>query len=114
MRYKCRVNKETGELQWHDSDGEPCELPPMSEYMKKHRNDPKQGKIKGWPMMCEASGCHREQVGKMQKMLSDAGCPTEFTPDGRAIYTSRSHRAKSLRIRRIHDKNAGYSDPVPT
>ena len=114
MRYTSKYDKETGELQWFDPDGELCELPPVSEYMKKHRNSGNYHKNTGWPMECEASGCHRTQVQEMQQMLSDAGCPTEFTRDGRAIYTSQSHRAKSLRIRGIFDKDAGYSDPVPT
>ena len=111
MKYTAKINKRTGKLEWVDPDGKPCKPPrgmPKSDRPITHH------KPTGWPLECEASGCHRSQVPAFEKMMFDAGVPTDFTPDGRAIYQSRSHRDKALRVRGIFDKDAGYSDPVPT
>lgn len=111
MKSTAKFNRETGKIEWFDSDGEPRKAPAAAPISKHPTGS---HKPKGWPMNCEASGCHPSQVGEFTKMMSDEGVPTDFTPDGRAIYTSRSHRRKALKVRGMHDKDAGYSDPVPT
>ena len=111
MRKRGYLSRTTGEMEWFDEKGNSCE-PPADKLIEGDVPSQSFGKA-GWPMKCEASGCHREQIGEFTKMMSDAGCPTDFTSDGRAIYTSRSHRAKALRVRGMFDKNAGYSDPAP-
>ncbi len=64
----------------------------------------------GWPMKCEASGVHPSQIAENQQFLRNHGVPTQFTPDGRAIYENRSHRARALKALGIHDKSGGYAE----
>ena len=64
----------------------------------------------GWPMKCEASGCAPGQIAENVAFLRAAGVPTQFTPDGRAIYENRQHRAKALKALGLHDKSGGYGD----
>ncbi len=111
MKYTYKINKKTGNGEWFDEDGK----------RRRFRSNLKPGQPfsqrvgqRGWPMECEASGCHPSQVQEFQKMMADGGVPTDFTDDGRAIYRDRSHRAKALRLRGIFDKDAGYSDPTAT
>ena len=63
-----------------------------------------------WPMLSDGAGCHPSQIHDYQKHLKDAGCPTEYTPDGRAVFTSRAHRQKALRALGLHDRTGGFGD----
>lgn len=63
-----------------------------------------------WPMKCDASGVHPSQIPEARAKAAQAGCPTEFTKDGRAILTSRKHRAQYHKSIGLHDRNGGYSD----
>ena len=110
MKYTYKIDKKTGKDSWFDSDGKPCKAPRK---MPKSNRPTKYHRSGGWPMYCEASGCHISQVEEFEKMMADAGCPTSFT-GGRAEYTSNAHRTKALKIRGIIDKDACYSQPSPT
>lgn len=60
-----------------------------------------------WPMApCYASGVHASQAGELREHLRKRGCPTEVTPDGDPIYTSKEHRRKALKARGLHDRNS--------
>lgn len=113
MRYIKKKDPETGKDQWYDSHGNKCDDPNPdgamdygSEYKGKIGN-------RGWPMHCEASGCHPSQVQAMEKHMTSLGVPTRYTPDGKAILTDRRHRKRALEVQGYHDKNAGYGDPTP-
>ena len=112
MRKRGMLNRETREMEWFDEKGKPC-TPPSDKLNEGDVPYQSFGKA-GWPLKCEASGCHRSQVPEFEKMMYQAGVPTDFTKDGRAIYRDRSHRAKALRVRGMFDKDAGYADPAPT
>lgn len=109
MKYTYKINKKTGGGEWLDEDGKlrrfGSNIDPSQPFLQRVGQ-------RGWPLLCEASGVHPNQVQEYQKLMSDGGVPTDFTRDGRAIYTSRSHRAKALRLRGMVDKDGGYSDPT--
>jgi len=64
-----------------------------------------------WPMKSDAAGVGPDQITEAYEHSVKAGLPTEFTLDGRAIFTSRKHRRDYCRIIGLHDRNGGYSDP---
>ena len=64
-----------------------------------------------WPMKSDAAGVHPDQIQEAYRHSVTAGIPTEFTPDGRAIFTGRKHRRDYCRAIGLHDRNGGYLDP---
>lgn len=59
----------------------------------------------GWPMQpCTASGVQPWQAQELRDHLKKSGVPTEVTPQGDPIYTSRSHRKAALKARNMHDR----------
>lgn len=63
-----------------------------------------------WPLYSEAVGVHPEQKVEAEQAAVKAGVPTQFTEDGRAVFTSRSHRRTYLRAFGLRDNDGGYSD----
>ncbi len=63
-----------------------------------------------WPMLCEASGVHPDQVREATEHARRLGVPTDFTPDGRAILRDRAHRRDYNRAHGFYDRNGGYGD----
>jgi hypothetical protein len=66
-----------------------------------------------WPMTSYALGVSSEEVPEMKQFDALHGVPTEYTPDGDPIFTSKSHRAAYCRAHGYFDRNAGYRDPAP-
>jgi len=66
-----------------------------------------------WPMESDAAGCHPSQIPEHMQACQEAGVPTEFTPDGQAVFTSRHHRKRFCRAFELYDRNAGYGDAEP-
>lgn len=64
-----------------------------------------------WPMYSDAAGVHPDQIKEAYEKSVKDGVPTQFTPDGRAIFTSRKHRKDYCRTIGMHDRNGGYGDP---
>lgn len=64
----------------------------------------------GWPLYSEAAGVQPSQVKEATEHAKKVGCPTEFTKDGRAIFTDRNHRKSYLKAHGLHDRNGGYGD----
>lgn len=64
-----------------------------------------------WPMYSDAAGVGEDQVEEATKHSREIGIPTDFTPDGRAIFTSPGHRKKYCEAIGMFDRNGGYSDP---
>lgn len=64
-----------------------------------------------WPMKSDAAGVHPDQIAEARSHSIKAGVPTDFTPDGRAIFTGKKHRKDYCRAIGLHDRNGGYSDP---
>lgn len=66
-----------------------------------------------WPMTSYAAGVHPDQVPEMMKIDAENGVPTQYNSDGDPEFTSKSHRNMYCRVHKMHDRDAGYSDPVP-
>lgn len=66
-----------------------------------------------WPLRSTALGVLPEQVKEAEKAAFDAGVPTRFDGEGRAILTSRSHRSAFVKSQGHCDFDAGYNDPAP-
>lgn len=64
-----------------------------------------------WPMKSDAAGVASHQSKEAYEHSVRIGIPTEFTSDGRAIFTSRKHRKDYCRAIGLHDRNGGYGDP---
>lgn len=64
-----------------------------------------------YPMKSDAAGVHPAQISEARRRSVKMGIPTDFTPDGRAIFTDRAHRKKYCEAVGLFDRNGGYSDP---
>ena len=64
-----------------------------------------------WPQESDAAGVGAGQVEEATKESVELGVPTNFTEDGSAIITSRSHRKKYCEAIGLFDRDGGYSDP---
>ena len=62
------------------------------------------------PIESDGAGCHPSQVKEMQAHAAKQGVNTNYTKDGRAIFTSRQHRAAHLKAFNMHDRSGGYGD----
>jgi putative FmdB family regulatory protein len=74
------------------------------------REQTKAARCENWPMESDAAGVHPSQVREATEYAQQVGVPTDYTPDGRAIFRSRKHRAKYLKAHGMVDRDAGYSD----
>lgn len=59
-----------------------------------------------YPHMSMGAGVHPRQAGAAMEYAKKAGVPTEFTSEGKAVFTSREHRRKYLAVIGAHDNNA--------
>lgn len=64
-----------------------------------------------WPMHSDSLGVAKHQIEKAAKALADAGIPTDFDKEGRAILRDPHHRARVAEHFGMYDLNGGYSDP---
>jgi hypothetical protein len=64
-----------------------------------------------WPLKSDAAGVHPNQIKEAHAHSVKIGIPTQFTPDGRAIFTGRKHRKDYCRAIGLHDRNGGFGDP---
>lgn len=60
-----------------------------------------------WPLYSEAAGVHPSQIDKAREQSVRLGVPTDFTADGRAVFTDPSHRRRYCRAVGVVDL-AGY------
>lgn len=70
-------------------------------------------KGRGWPLISDALGVHCSQVAEATESAKAKGVPTEFTPAGQPIFTSREHRKQYCRAYGFFDRNGGYGDAAP-
>lgn len=67
-----------------------------------------------WPMKSYALGVNPAQCAQAEAEALALGVPTRFDRStGDALLESPSHRRKLARALGLHDRNAGFSDPVP-
>ena len=64
-----------------------------------------------WPMFSDAAGVAQHQIPEAVEHSRKIGIPTDFTPDGRVIFTSRQHRKRYCEAIGLYDRSGGYGDP---
>lgn len=64
-----------------------------------------------WPLLSDGAGVHPDQIGEAYTKSVRDGVPTQFTKDGRAIFTSALHRKRYCESVGLFDRSGGYSDP---
>lgn len=64
-----------------------------------------------WPLHSDAAGINPDQ--EKEQIAADAalGVPTAYDSEGRAVFTSRSHRKRYCEAHGLFDRDGGYSDP---
>ncbi len=62
------------------------------------------------PNLSESAGVHPEQVTEAMDDAKHKGVPTDFLPDGRAVFTSRKHQARYLKAYGYHNNDGGFGD----
>ena len=66
-----------------------------------------------WPLISTAAGVSPDEVPEMMEFDKAHGVPTQYTPDGDPIFTSKGHRKKYCSAHGLYDRSAGYGDPAP-
>lgn len=64
-----------------------------------------------WPLLSDAAGVQPDQIPEAMEHARKVGIPTDFTPDGRAIFTDRGHRKRYCEAIGLYDRSGGYGDP---
>jgi hypothetical protein len=64
-----------------------------------------------WPMESNAAGVAVSQISEAVDHAKSVGCPTEYSPRGNPIFTSRRHRKEFCEKHGLFDRNGGYGDP---
>lgn len=62
-----------------------------------------------WPRTSAAVGVGEDQVEKAYKDSLDRGIPTEFTPEGDAVFRTKGHEAAYLKNIGFHHLDGAYS-----
>ena len=57
------------------------------------------------PILSDAAGVHPSQVAEARREAVEHNIPVDYTPDGRAIFTSHSQRQKALRKLGLVDRD---------
>lgn len=63
-----------------------------------------------WPILSDVMGVHPDDIPAAAARDRQLGVPTGYTPDGRAVFESRGHRARFLKAHGYHDRKGGYGD----
>lgn len=62
------------------------------------------------PKACVALAVHPSQVPEAVESARRKGVPTDFTPQGRPLFTSRAHQKRYLKAYGYHNRDGGYGD----
>ena len=60
-----------------------------------------------WPMTSEGAGVHPSQIAEAEAGSIARGVPVKFTKQGDAIFKSKEHRRKALKMFGMYDED-GY------
>lgn len=66
-----------------------------------------------YPYPSTALGVHPDQVAERMRFDKEAGVPTVYNDEGDPIMRNKKHRREFCRAHDVHDRNAGFGDPVP-
>lgn len=64
-----------------------------------------------WPLSSRALAVHPRQVKEAAEYAKKIGCPTNFLPDGRPVFTGKAHRKEYCERHGYYDQDGGYGDP---
>jgi len=64
-----------------------------------------------WPYASDALGCGEDQIEEATREAGDAGVPTEFDREGRAIIRSEGHRKAYCKAMGMFNGRDGYVEP---
>lgn len=110
-----RLCRECKFVSLYTEDNPPCKEcgGPTVMYGNAHREAPGGHSPACWPMVSEAAGVHPKNIKVAMQHAREHGVPTEFTEDGRAIFTSRQHRKRYCELPgvNLYDRNGGDGDP---
>lgn len=80
------------------------------DYSAEHNRIEQRG-CAAWPMKSDSAGVNPSQIAEFSEKASKMGVPTQFdSKTGQAIFTSRGHRARYMKLRGLHDRQGGYGD----
>ncbi|MEM9082598.1 MAG: hypothetical protein AAGB34_03300 [Planctomycetota bacterium] len=71
----------------------------------------KRGRCSTWPMLSDGAAVHPSQAKGASEHARAHGVPTEFSRDGRPVFTGPDHRKNYCRLIGLRDRNGGYGDP---
>ncbi len=63
-----------------------------------------------WPMYCDASGVHPDQIPEAIAAAKRRGVTIEFSKDGRAKLNDNGHRTKYHYAAGLFDRDGGYGN----
>lgn len=66
-----------------------------------------------YPMASSALGVYPDDVPNRMAFDKAKGVPTEYNSEGDPVMRDKKHRREYCRAHGVHDRNAGFSDPVP-
>jgi ssDNA-binding Zn-finger/Zn-ribbon topoisomerase 1 len=73
----------------------------------------KQRRCDTYPFASYAMGVSPSEVPDMVAIDKQLGVPTEYNGDGDPVMRDAKHRKAYVEAHGCHDRNAGWSDPVP-
>ena len=80
------------------------------DYSAEHNNIEQRG-CAAWPIKSDSAGVNPTQISEFSEKASKMGVPTQFdSKTGQAIFTSRGHRSRYMKLRGLHDRQGGYGD----
>ena len=72
-----------------------------------HRNRISQRAVSGkWPIYSDAAGVDPSQAQEAAEYAKSLGVPTDYTPDGQAVFRSPGHRRKYLKAHGLVDQSS--------
>lgn len=63
------------------------------------------GDYQGWPIVSESAGVHPSQRDEAMKIDRSLGVKTDYTRDGRPVFTSRGHQRRWLKAHNGFNKD---------
>jgi hypothetical protein len=113
--YKCPACESVKEVVRPMSDDSPvlCEKDAFVMHRDFKTDFGKQLHADIYPYPSTALGVHPDEIKHRMAFDAAKGVPTEYNSEGDPIMRSKSHRRAFCRAHGVHDRNAGYGDPVP-
>jgi hypothetical protein len=117
ISYKTKlVGTELVEVPTYLADGREVSKRKFDSLVQRSEGCPMASKAWQRPLVSNAAGVHRKQRQEAIEHVRSKGVPTDFTADGRPVFTSRAHRKAYLKTRRneaghvMVDHDGGYGD----